>query len=79
MKINKDLKELLEGFTLSEEDECPYLVNFMSKEKIFGIYGKNFYGYIRFLNDLLKSYFSYKRTESFQEFLDRLYPPKDEV
>lgn len=77
MKLSKELCELLREVNLDENDDFPYLNNFFSEQRRYPDGCTTFFDFLTFLNDLLKLYFKRRRLESFEEFLNNMYPPKE--
>ena len=75
MRFSYDCCDLLVGISLDEDDKLPFIGNFLKEEEIFSTYGKTLYGYLRFINSSLRNYHRFKRIESYNEYLDRIYPP----
>lgn len=79
MRFSKVLCKLLSRIELSEDDTFPYSDNYFSEKARFPDFNNNYLDYIEFLNCMLKLYFKKKRTESFEEFLNGIYPPKEKI
>ena len=79
MRLSKELCKLLSGIELSEDDVFPYAGNYFSEKGRFPDLNNNYLDYIIFLDCMLKLYFMKKRTESFEDFLNSIYPPKEKI
>lgn len=77
MRMCLDLEIMLMSQKLSEEDSLPYLENFLTYTEEGG--SRDVWNFLYFLNFNLKDFRKNRGLESFKEFMDYKWPPKEKI
>ena len=75
MRIRKALEDFLIDFNLSEENNGPLMENYFTREKC--THCRTLYGYLSFLQNMLEIYHKGRHLESFEDFVNNIYPPQE--